>query len=143
MKNFLLAVAVFSALLISGLPVSAGLGAATSKTKSSSYDAWCGEKGNDCKIRFYRGRLIVNEYDSVDFDDITFITRNVSHGFWKGQYTITLGIEYQEKEMEEPEFAEIIFGNLDVADKFWRDLRRACRNCKDVDSAQVDITIKD
>ena len=143
MKKFLLAMSVASTLLTAALPVNAGLGAATSETKSSSYDAWCGEKGNYCKIRFQRGRLVVNRYDSVDFDDITFITRNVSHGFWKGQYTITLGIEYQEGEMEEPEFAEVIFGNLDVANKFWRDLRRACRNCKDVDSAQVDITIND
>ena len=40
-----------------------------------------------------------------------------------------------------PEFAEILFMNNDTANRFWRDLQRACRNCKDINRQQVDVNI--
>ncbi len=120
------------------IPVHAGLGEATSKSKSASYDAWCGEKGNDCKVSFNNGKITVNESDSVDFSDITYITRN-NETVWNFKYVF--GVEYLEEGMDEPEFAEFIFQDTRTANRFWRDLKRACRNCKDRDGIQVDVNI--
>ena len=125
------------------MPVHAGLGSATSKTQSSAYDAWCGEKGNDCKVSFSNGKITVNDSDSVDFEYITYITRNAERDQWTGDFLYTFGIEYLEKGMDDPEFAEILFQHSKTANKFWRDLRRACRNCKDRDGIQVDVNIKE
>lgn len=131
-------------LLIAGslltVPVHSGLGEAASKSKSATYDAWCGEKGNDCKVSFTGGRITVNDKDSVAFEDITYITRN-NETKWDFRYVF--GVEYLEKGMDEPEFAEFIFQDTRTANRFWRDLKRACRNCKDRDGIQVDVNIKE
>ncbi len=123
-------------------PSQAGLGSATSKTRASSYDAWCGEKGNKCKISFNDGKITVNNSDSIRFNQITYITRNSSYSAWSGATTYTFGIEYKEGESS-PEFAEILFGHSDTAKKFWRDLQRACRKCKDINATQVDVNVND
>ena len=141
MKKFSLAAIAAACLIIAGLPVNAGLGSATSKTKSSSYDCFCGEKGNDCKVSFSNGKITVNDTDSVDFEDITYITRNYEYNEWSGVRTYTFGVEYLEEGMDDPEFAEIILIHKPTALKFWRDLRRACRNCKDRDATQVDVDV--
>lgn len=143
MKKFSLAAIAAASLIIAGLPVNAGLGSATSKTKSSAYDAWCGEPKNDCKVSFIDGKITVNNSDSVDFEDITYITRNADYSKWTETWLFTFGIEYLEEGLEDPEFAEILFQHRKTANKFWRDLKRACRNCKDRDAAQVEVNIKD
>ena len=143
MKKFSLAVIAVVSLLSAGIPAEAGLGAATSKTQASRYDAWCGEKGNDCKVSFKDGKITVNDSDSVDFEQVTYITRNRDYNVWTGDYLYTFGIEYLEEGASDPEFAEILFMHTGTADKFWRDLRRACRNCKDRDATQVDVNLKD
>ena len=120
-------------------PVYAGLGEATSKSQSATYEAWCGEKGNDCKVSFANGRITVNDKHSVDFSDITYITRNEEGGSYEWKWVF--GVEYLEEGMEAPEFAEFIFAHTKTADRFWRDLRRACRQCKDRDGIQVDVNI--
>ena len=142
MKQFSLAAIAAASLLAAGLPVNAGLGAATSKSSAAGYDAWCGEKGNDCNIVFSSGRITVDKKDSVSFEDITYITKNIE-GRYRYERVFRFGIEYKEKGMSEPEFAEVLFMHEDTAERFWRDLRRACRNCKDRDATQVEVNIKD
>ena len=142
MKKLSLAVIAAVSLFSAGIPASAGLGAAASKT-ASRYEAWCGEKGNDCKVSFKDGKITVNDSDSVDFEQVTYITRNEDYSPWTGDTVYTFGIEYLEEGVPDPEFAEILFLHKGTANKFWRDLRRACRNCKDRDATQVDVNLKD
>ena len=143
MRHLLLLPLLVASSLVA-MPAHSGLGTATTKTKSSTYEAWCGQKGNDCKISFSQGKITVNNSDSVDFEDITYITSNYERGsssiFMPGP-TWTFGIEYLEEGMEAPEFAEILFKHEATADRFWRDLKRACRQCKDRDGVQVDVNI--
>ena len=94
MKKLSLAAIAAVSLIIGGMPVNAGLGSAATKTKSSSYDCYCGEKGNDCKVSFSNGKITVDEEDSVDFEDITYITQNYEYNEWTGVRTYTFGIEY-------------------------------------------------
>ena len=123
------------------IPAKAGLGPATSKETVAGYDAWCGKPKNDCKIVFRDGMITVDNKHSVSFDDITYITRNFKFNQWRSYDEHIFGIEYLEPGSSTPEFAEIIFGNRSVADLFWRDLKRACRKCKDRDAPQVDVKI--
>ncbi|TGG86662.1 MAG: hypothetical protein ERJ69_01475 [Aphanocapsa feldmannii 288cV] len=147
MKRLLIVAAAVASIGSQGLAPSAyaGLGAATSNNKGITYDAWCREEGNNCTISFANGKIIVNETDSVDYEDITYITKNSqfhkSRG-WNGEYTYIFGIEYLESDASDVEFAEIIFSHTNTAEKFWRDLRRACRECKEVDATQVEIYLK-
>jgi len=138
----LLAVAITSLSILGAIsPAYSGLGAAAVKSSESGYEAWCGEQGNDCNVVFTDGKITVNKKDSVDFEDITYITRNRAD---KGTYWLyTFGVEYLEKGMSSPEFAEILFMDTPTADRFWRDLQRACRKCKDRDATQVEVNIKD
>ena len=123
-------------------PAIAGLGPASSKVSQSGYDAWCGKPKNDCKIVFGDGTITVDGSHSVSFDDITYITRNFKFNQWKSYDEHVFGIEYLEAGSTAPEFAEIIFANRSVADLFWRDLKRACRKCKDRDATQVEVEVK-
>ena len=124
-------------------PAHSGLGEAATDNNAKGYDAWCGKKGNDCNVKFVDGRIIVNDKDSVLFDDITYITRNFeSSTMWESSKTI-FGIEYLEKGMSNPEFAQFLFANPGAANRFWTDLRRACRKCKNRDATQVEVNIKD
>ena len=143
MKKLSLAAIAAVSLFSAGISANAGLGDATSKTQASSYDVWCGERKNDCKVSFNDGKITVNDSDSVDFEDITYITRNADYNSWSETWLFAFGIEYIEDGMEDPEFADILFQHKKTANKFWLDLRRACRNCKDQDAAQVDVNIKD
>ena len=136
-KLAILAMAAIS-LSISGLPAKAGLGEAATKSQSSVYDAWCGEKGNDCKVSFGNGEITVNDKHSVDFSDITYITRDLD-STWEFRWTF--GVEYLEEGMDSPELAEFIFLHRPTANRFWRDLKRACRQCKDRDATQVDVDV--
>ena len=142
MKKFSLAAIAATSLLVAGLPVNAGLGAATKSSSEAGYEAWCGEKGNDCNIVFADGKITVNKKDSVSFEDITYITKNVE-GRYRYNRIFRFGIEYKEMGALAPEFAEVLFKHEDTAGRFWRDLRRACRNCKDRDSTQVEVNIND
>ena len=51
--------------LITPPPTKAGLGAAEQGTKRT-FDAYCGKKGNDCKVEFTNNRLTVNGIDGID-----------------------------------------------------------------------------
>ena len=62
MQKFLIALA--AAGLILGNPVKAGLGEAETRTQQS-YDAYCGEVGNNCKVVFSSNRLTVNFVDGI------------------------------------------------------------------------------
>ena len=143
-KSAFIAITAASIALISS-PSYAGLGDAAKTNTQSGYEAWCGEEGNSCNVKFTNGRITVNNSDSVDFNDITYITRNVEHKktIFKSKSIHTFGIEYLEAGMKKPEFAEILFINNGAADMFWRDLQRACRKCKDRDATQVEVNIKD
>ena len=112
MKKLSLAAIAGLSLIIAGVPVNAGLGSATSKTKASAYDAWCGERKNDCKISFNDGKITVDGSDSVDFEDITYITRNADYNVLTEISLFTFGIEYIEDGMDNPEFAEILFSRI-------------------------------
>ena len=127
--------------LIAATPATAGLGSAAIKGSTKGYEAWCGEAGNDCKVTFADGKITVNDKDSVDFNNITYITRTSDYNEWDYSWKITFGIEYLEEGMENPEFAEIIFGHLPTSKRFWMDLKRACRQCKDRDATQVEVEV--
>ena len=73
---------------------------------------------------------------------MTYITRNEDYDRWSTDTIYAFGIEYLEEGASDPEFAEILFLHEGTANKFWRDLRRACRNCKDRDATQVDVNLK-
>ena len=122
-------------------PAHSGLGSAASKSSESGYEAWCGKRGNDCKVTFADGKISVDGKHSVNFEDITYITRNREEFDFDYQYTF--GIEYLEEGMTDPEFAEILFMHTGTANKFWRDLQRACRKCKNRDATQVEVNIKE
>ena len=126
--------------LIAATPATAGLGSAATKGSSKGYDAWCGEKGNNCNIVFANGKITVDKQYSVSFGDITYITRN-SEGIYTWNNLIRFGIEYQEEGMDEPEFAEVLFRHLPTSNRFWMDLKRACRQCKDRDATQVEVEV--
>ena len=141
MKNSSLALAALL-LTMPAIPVNAGLGPATSKEAISGYDAWCGKPKNDCKVVFSDGMITVDNNHSVSFESITYITRNFKFNQWKPYDEYVFGIEYLEPGRSSPEFAEIIFANSNVADLFWRDLKRACRKCKDRDASQIEVELK-
>ena len=136
----LTAAIAIGASLITATPAIAGLGSATQKGSEAGYDAWCGERGNDCNVTFKDGKITVDNSDSVDFDDITYITRN-REGKWDTNLLWRFGIEYLEEGLDAPEFAEILFIHESTANKFWRDLKRACRQCKDRDATRVEVDI--
>lgn len=116
-------------------PAFAGLGPASS-SKPSAYDAHCGKRGNDCKVSFDNAQITVDGKYSVPFDQLTFISRGA---MYTKNYT-AFGIEYRNEDGSLG-FAEIYFDHIETAGRFWRDLRRACRNCKDINRQQVDVNI--
>ena len=59
------AAAVIVASLVLHNAALAGLGAAEEGTKRTFY-AYCGKKGNDCKVEFTGERLTVNSTDGID-----------------------------------------------------------------------------
>lgn len=131
-----------AASLIAISPANAGLSSAALTGSKKGYDAWCGKRGNDCKVVFADGKITVDNKHSADFEDITYITRTIDDNvIWTSSITQTFGIEYLEEGMEEPEFAEIIFQNQATAKRFWMDLKRACRQCKDRDATQVEVEV--
>ena len=143
MKKFSGAAVAAVSLLISSLPANAGLGAAAVSESESGYDAWCGKRGNDCKVVFKDEKITVDGKDSVKFQDLTYITRSIEHRYdFQGGDIITFGIEYKEEGMSSPEFAQILFMHYGTADRFWLDLKRACRQCKDRDATQVEVDVK-
>ena len=59
-----------ASLLFLPAPVLADLGGADitapgSRTTGNTYDAWCGDKYEDCKVKFEDGKLIVNDGDGI------------------------------------------------------------------------------
>ena len=117
--------------LIAATPATAGLGSAAVSESESGYDAWCGKCGNDCKVVFRDGKITVDSINSVNFEDLTYITRSVERKLEiQGGDIITFGIEYLGDNMDSPEFAQILFMNYGTANRFWLDLKRACRQCK-------------
>ena len=63
--NAFAAAAVIGASLISPNSAYAGLGAAKKGT-NRTFDAYCGTKGNDCKVEFTSERLTVDSVDGID-----------------------------------------------------------------------------
>ena len=121
-------------------PAFAGLGPASS-SKPAAYDAWCGQRKNDCKVSFEGERITVDGKHSISFDQLTFISRNFMSPTLSAHDNYTaFGIEYRNEDGSS-EFAEILFAHYATDDRFWRDLRRACRNCKDINRQQVDVNI--
>ena len=55
-------------ILALSLPVQAGLG--DTETKETEFDAWCGKKGNDCKVVFTDETLTVNGTDGINRSQI-------------------------------------------------------------------------
>ena len=63
-------------LLVSAVPVSAGLGDAEGGTTNRTFDAYCGKKGNNCKVMFANDKLTVNQKDSISKGQILKYTVN-------------------------------------------------------------------
>ena len=143
MKTFAVGTALLSAALLSATPAEAGLGQATSTTAASTYDAWCGKPKNNCKVDFKNQKITVNGTDSIDWKQITYITKNKKRcddGWTNCGWVYTFGIEY--KEDGQIQFAEILFQHDATAGRFWRDLRRACRTCVNRDADRIQVEVK-
>ena len=140
-KSLAAAIAI-GASLITTAPATAGLGSAATKGSTKGYDAWCGEKGNNCKVKFADGVITVDRKNSVRFEDLTYITRNFEQrDYVHGGSIVIFEIEYLEEGMDSPEYAEIIFQHFPTSNRFWLDLKRACRQCKDRDATQVEVEV--
>ena len=112
-------------------PSSAGLGAATSSTPKT-YKAWCGRKGNNCKVSFADGKITVNNKDSINHDQLSFI-----HGLRDYEckplggchWILTYNVEYIEHDKRN--FAKFIFMHLETGKQFHSDLMRVCKECRE------------
>ena len=112
-------------------PLYADLGEANIKpfTVSSpkkSFNAWCGEKNNVCKVSFKSNLLVVNKSSGVEPEQLISWVRNVSYiprkGIGNAYHLYVYDFEYKNKNNEN-DFARIIFQNSKSSDKFYKELK--------------------
>ena len=117
-----------SPLLIGGQAANAGLGSASSSA-TTVFDAWCGEKGNDCVVEFGDERITVDGEDSISFDQITGYSFDkvwkYRTGFTGGSYYLKIfHIYYTEDGRRQS--GKILFENDVTASEFKAQLSNAC-----------------
>ena len=139
-KSIILSTTMY--LLLVGLvpPALAGLGSA-SKAKVESYDVWCGEVKNDCKVSFKDGKISVNESDSVGYENVVSVSQDFDMTFW-GSLMFVYGVEYVEGDSEQIEFAQFMVQHERTSDMFWRDLLKACLNAKEVNLSKYNCSAR-
>ena len=112
-------------------PAAAGLGAASSSS-STSFDAWCGSKGNKCKVKFADERITVNGSDSISFDQVIGYTtaQNWRYRIGGSYWLHTITIQYVEDGSTKS--GKFLFSNSTAATDFATQASMACRQCRPV-----------
>ena len=112
-------------------PAVAGLGAASSSA-STSFDAWCGSKGNKCKVKFADELITVNGSDSISFDQVIGYTtaRNWKYRIGGSYWLHTITIQYIEGDIKKS--GKFLFSNSTAATDFATQASMACINCRPV-----------
>ena len=82
------------------------------------FDAWCGKKGNDCKVTFSKRGISVNNLEPVNFNRIN------KFNFDKNRRTYTFDIFYKKKSSEDG-VARFLFINKKSALGFLSALKRS------------------
>ena len=77
MKKLFLAVTIISIAALVVQPSRAGLGEAEIE-KADEFDAWCGRKHNRCKIKLANDKIVVNNQDSVGYEEINSVSKSIS-----------------------------------------------------------------
>ena len=108
--------------------VHAGLGSAT-QPDIETYSAWCGKKGNDCKVTFEADRLSVDGTDYVLYRDIKAVNYLLQdrRPYFRRHYFEFEYVEQNPDGETEVKRAKIIFGHAKTAKNFWLDVMRTCK----------------
>ena len=122
-------------------PIYSDLGEANIKpytlgSQKKSFDAWCGEKNNKCKVSFKTNYLIVNQSSGIKPEQLLSWFRNVSYiprkGIGSSYHLYVYDFEYRNKNNENS-YARVIFQNSKTSDKFYKELKNWApgkeRNC--------------
>ncbi len=73
--SFLAALATVSSIdLTQPVKIKADFGPADTNNNSKRFDAWCGERGDNCTVEFAADRIIINGTNSVKFNKIKSFT---------------------------------------------------------------------
>jgi len=105
---------------------SADVGNKNNETKI--FEAWCGERGNDCKIKFDTQSILINEKDEVPYRRIKTFFYNANngvcnaYGFWCIGRKYSFDIVYIKNDGSES-VGKIIFAKEDVALRFMTNLK--------------------
>ena len=120
---------VFFLLGIVSLPTSvhADLGPAETEMKTSSFDAWCGKRGNNCKVSFEGDRMLVNGKDGIDKSQILRIWSDKElRNFWDrnpmSYYQDVYYVTYRKGDGTEGN-GRFIFLNQQASAQFWNQLQ--------------------
>ncbi len=108
-------------------PVWADLGPAETDMKSSIFDAWCGKRGNNCKVSFVGDRLLVNGKDGIDKSQILRIWSDKElRNFWDrnpmSYYQDVYYVTYRKSDGAEGT-GRFIFLNHQASAQFWNQLQ--------------------
>jgi hypothetical protein len=115
-------------------PAAAGLGAVSSSA-STSFDAWCGSKGNKCKVKFADEPITVSGSDSISFDQVIGYTtaQNWRYHIGGSYWLHIITIQYDED--GNTKSGKLLFSNSTVATDFATKASMACRQCRPVGSS--------
>jgi hypothetical protein len=129
--NAIAAAAVIGTLWTHPIPAKAGLGSASSSS-TASFDAWCGSKGNNCKVKFSDERITVNQSDSISYDQVIGFTtaKNWIYRIGGSYWLHTITIQYVEDGSTKS--GKFLFANSTAATDFTTQTSMACRKCRPV-----------
>jgi hypothetical protein len=112
---------------LTGLPAFADLGPAETEMKTTSFQAWCGKRKNDCTVSFEGERLLVNGKDGISRSQViriwsdqemrNFWDRNPI-SFYQDVYYVTC-----KKNDGTEGTGRFIFLNHQVSTQFWNQLQ--------------------
>ena len=130
MRRFIL-VALTAGLLSSfSGPLHAGLGDAEGPERRE-FDAWCGKKGNNCKVVFTDNSLTVNETDGISRSQMTEFSADQKYTAIGGSYwTWYFTVSYKEDGVVKS--GTFLFVNKKAAGAFKRTLLWFCPTCNKV-----------
>jgi hypothetical protein len=97
------------------------------------FEAWCGERGNDCKIKFDAKAILINEKDEVPYKRIKTFFYDANngvcnaYGFWCVGRKYSFDIVYLKEDGTES-VGKILFGKEDIALRFMFNLKNVTGN---------------
>ena len=127
MKRLLLAVSFSLIASYWSIPARADLGPAETEMKTSTFDAWCGKRSNNCKVSFEGDRLLVNGKDGIDKSQILRIWSDKElRNFWDrnpmSYYQEVYYVTYQKSDGSEGT-GRFIFLIHQASSQFWNQLQ--------------------